>query len=124
MLRKAIEAHWRIIATAMLILLLVVTAKIARSNYDRAITAESSIASSAAVTKNVISAMNLINDISKVAHEDKQTLQQKGETHVVYISQALKGDPCGNQPVPSAAIDSLRELKDSLRTGSSSSDKR
>lgn len=40
MLRKAIEAHWRIIATAMLVLMLIITAKIARSNYDRAVAAE------------------------------------------------------------------------------------
>ncbi len=40
MLWKAIGAHWRIIAAAMLVLMLVITTKIARSNYDRAITAE------------------------------------------------------------------------------------
>jgi prophage endopeptidase len=40
MLWKNIGAHWRIIAAAMLILMLVITAKIARSNYDRAIAAE------------------------------------------------------------------------------------
>ncbi|MCP2005243.1 UNVERIFIED_ORG: prophage endopeptidase [Buttiauxella agrestis ATCC 33320] len=40
MLREAIARHWRVILAALLILLLVVTAKIARSNYDRAITAE------------------------------------------------------------------------------------
>jgi prophage endopeptidase len=40
MLWKTIGDHWRIIAAAMLILMLVITAKIARSNYDRAIAAE------------------------------------------------------------------------------------
>jgi prophage endopeptidase len=40
MLWKAIETHWRIIAAAMLVLMLIITAKIARSNYDRAIASE------------------------------------------------------------------------------------
>lgn len=124
MLREAIARHWRALLGALLIMLLVVTAKIARSNYDRAIAAESSIESTAMVTKNVVTAMALINDISRAAHDDKQDLQQKGETHVVYISQVLKGDPCGNQPVPSSAANSLRELKDSLRPGTGRADKR
>lgn len=124
MLWKTIETHWRMIAAMLLILMLAITAKIARSNYDRAIAAEISLESSAVVTKNVIATMNLINDISRAAHEEKQKLQQEGETHVVYISQALKGDPCGNQLVPSAAANSLRELKDSLHSGTGRADKR
>jgi prophage endopeptidase len=40
MLREAIARHWRVILASLLILMLVITAKIARSNYDRAITAE------------------------------------------------------------------------------------
>lgn len=124
MLWKTIETHWRMIAAMLLILMLAITAKIARSNYDRAIVAESSLESSAAVTKNVIATMNLINDISRAAHEEKQELQQEGETRVVYIRQALKDDACGNQLVPDAAADSLRELKEGLHTGASSSDKR
>lgn len=40
MLWKTIEAHWRIIAATMLLAMLVFTAKIARTNYDRALLAE------------------------------------------------------------------------------------
>ncbi|RKQ38383.1 lysis protein [Enterobacter sp. R1(2018)] len=40
MLWKTLEDNWRIIAAVMLLLMLVVTAKIARSNYDRALIAE------------------------------------------------------------------------------------
>lgn len=40
MIWKFIEAHWRIIAATMLVIMLVITAKIARSNYYRAVTAE------------------------------------------------------------------------------------
>lgn len=77
-----------------------------------------------AITLNFVTAMNLINDISKAAHEEKQSLAEKGATHVVYIRQTLQGDPCANQLVHSAATNSLHELKDSLRTGSSGSNQR
>jgi prophage endopeptidase len=79
---------------------------------------------SEAITNNVITAMNLIRDISKATQNAKNELAQKGETRIVYIRQALEGDPCANQLVPSAAADSLREYADSLRPGSGSTNKR
>lgn len=79
---------------------------------------------SEAITSNVITTMNLIRDISQATQNAKNELAQKGETRIVYIRQALEGDPCANQPVPSAAADSLREYADSLRTVPSSADKR
>jgi prophage endopeptidase len=78
---------------------------------------------SEAITNNVITAMNLIRDISKATQNAKNELAQKGETRIVYIRQALEGDPCANQLVPSAAADSLREYADSLRPGSGSTNK-
>lgn len=71
---------------------------------------------SEAITKNVITTMNLIRDISQATQNAKQELAQKGETRIVYIKQSLQGDPCANQLVPSAAADSLREYADSLRS--------
>ncbi|MEP9172167.1 DUF2570 domain-containing protein [Enterobacter hormaechei] len=79
---------------------------------------------SAAITNNVITTMNLIRDISQATQNAKNELAQKGETRIVYIRQALEGDPCANQLVPSAATDSLREYAESLRSGSSGADKR
>ncbi|HDR2528524.1 TPA: DUF2570 domain-containing protein [Enterobacter ludwigii] len=79
---------------------------------------------SEAITSNVITTMNLIRDISQATQNAKNELAQKGETRIVYIRQALEGDPCANQPVPSAAADSLREYADSLRSGPSGTDKR
>ncbi|HEI8775616.1 DUF2570 domain-containing protein [Enterobacter cloacae] len=79
---------------------------------------------SEAVTNNVITTMNLIRDISQATQNAKNELAKKGEARIVYIRQALEGDPCANQPVPSAAADSLREYADSLRPGSSGTDKR
>ncbi|EPV2494561.1 TPA: DUF2570 domain-containing protein [Enterobacter hormaechei] len=79
---------------------------------------------SEAITSNVITTMNIIRDISQATQNAKNELAQKGETRIVYIRQALEGDPCANQPVPSAAADSLREYADSLRPSSGGADKR
>lgn len=79
---------------------------------------------SEAITGNVITTMNIIRDISQATQNAKNELAQKGETRIVYIREALQGDPCANQLVPSAAANSLREYADSLRPGSSSADKR
>lgn len=79
---------------------------------------------SEAITSNLITAMNLIRDISQATQNAKNELAQKGETRIVYIRQALQGDPCANQLVPAAAADSLREYENSLRSGSSGADKR
>ena len=79
---------------------------------------------SEAIINNVITTMNLIRDISQATQNAKNELAQKGETRIVYIRQALEGDPCANQPVPSAAADSLREYADSLRASPGSADKR
>lgn len=79
---------------------------------------------SEAITNNVITTMNLIREISQATQNAKNELAEKGETRIVYIRQALEGDPCANQLVPSAAADSLREYADSLRPGSGGADKR
>ncbi len=79
---------------------------------------------SEAITSNVITTMNLIRDISQATQNAKNELAQNSETRIVYIRQALEGDPCANQLVPSAAADSLREYADSLRSGPSGADKR
>lgn len=79
---------------------------------------------SEAITNNVITTMNLIRDISQATQNAKNELAKKGETRIVYIRQALEGDPCANQLVPAAAADSLREYTDSLRPSSGGADKR
>ncbi|ENF7816557.1 DUF2570 domain-containing protein [Enterobacter soli] len=79
---------------------------------------------SEAITNNVITTMNIIRDISQATQNAKNELAQKGETRIVYIRQALEGDPCANKLVPSAAADSLREYADSLRPDSGGPDKR
>ena len=79
---------------------------------------------SESITSNVITTMNLIRDISQATQNAKNELSQNGETRIVYIRQALEGDPCANQLVPAAAADSLREYANSLRSGPGGADKR
>ncbi|MCV2533159.1 DUF2570 domain-containing protein [Enterobacter wuhouensis] len=79
---------------------------------------------SEAITNNVITTLSLIRDISKATQNAKNELAQKGETRIVYIRQALEGDPCANQLILSAAADSLREYADSLRSGPGGADRR
>ena len=79
---------------------------------------------SEAITNNVITTMNLIRDISQATQNAKNELAKKGETRIVYIRQALEGDPCANQLVPAAAADGLREYADSLRPSTGGTDKR
>ncbi|EOD5680839.1 DUF2570 domain-containing protein [Klebsiella pneumoniae] len=76
------------------------------------------------VSNSVVTAMNLINDISRVTQNAKTELSQAGEQRVIYIRQALEGDQCAKQLVPAAAADSLREYADGLRVGAGGPDKR
>lgn len=76
------------------------------------------------VSNSIITAVNLINDISRVTQNAKTELFQAGEQRVIYIRQALKGDQCAKQLVPAAAADSLREYADGLRAGTRGTDKR
>ena len=76
------------------------------------------------VSNSVVTAMNLINDISQVTQNAKTELSQAGEQRVIYIRQALEGEQCAKQLVPAAAADSLREFANGLRTGAGGPDKR
>lgn len=119
------------IASAVIICLMVILGWLANHYYDnatkfkeqrdkttvRAETAET-------VSNSVITAMNLINDISRITQNAKTELYQAGEQRVIYIRQALEGDQCAKQLVPAAAADSLREYADGLRAGAGGPDKR
>lgn len=74
------------------------------------------------VSNSVVTAMNLINDISRATQNAKTELSQTGEQRVIYIRQALEGDQCAKQLVPAAAADSLREYANGLRTDASGPD--
>lgn len=76
------------------------------------------------VSNSVVTAMNLINDISQATQNAKTELFLEGEQRVIYIRQALEGDQCAKQLVPASAADSLREYADSLRPGAGSPYKR
>ncbi|MBK0162124.1 DUF2570 domain-containing protein [Klebsiella sp. S69] len=74
------------------------------------------------VSNSVITAMNLINDISRITQNAKTELSQAGEQRVIYIRQALEGDQCAKQLVPAAATDIMREYADGLRAGAGGPD--
>lgn len=76
------------------------------------------------VSNSVVTAMNLINDISRATQNAKTELSQTGEQRVIYIRRALEGDQCAKQLVPAAAADGLREYADGLRSGATGADKR
>ncbi|WP_157076043.1 DUF2570 domain-containing protein [Erwinia persicina] len=112
-------SNWRFVLVAGLILLCVGMAKLASGYYERAVNAEHSLASSEAITRNATAAINLMYDITKAANAERQSLQEKGETHVVYIREAVKGDECAVRDIPAAAADDLRLYADSVRAGTS-----
>lgn len=109
--------NWRAIVWGLLLVMTIAAAKLASSYHARATSVEKSLATSEAITRNAIAAVNLMYDITKAANAERQSLQQKGETHVVYIREAVKGDECAVRDIPAAAADDLRLYADSVRAG-------
>ncbi|MES3370381.1 DUF2570 domain-containing protein [Enterobacter hormaechei] len=128
MISALVKRYWVQIAVVALIALMALIMRHYRQSAleyrDQLDKATVRAETSEAITNNVITTMNLIRDISQATQNAKNELAQKGETRIVYIRQALEGDPCANQLVPAAAADSLREYADSLRSGPSGADKR
>lgn len=128
MISALVKRYWVQIAVVTLIALMALIMRHYRQSAmeyrDQRDKATVRAETSEAITNNVITTMNLIRDISQATQNAKNELAQNGETRIVYIRQALEGDPCANQLVPSAAADSLREYADSLRSGAGGADKR
>ncbi|HBL9065118.1 TPA: DUF2570 domain-containing protein [Enterobacter hormaechei] len=128
MISALVKRYWVQIAVVTLIALMALIMRHYRQSAmeyrDQRDKATVRAETSEAITNNVITTMNLIRDISQATQNAKNELAQKGETRIVYIRQALEGDPCANQLVPSAAANSLREYADSLRASPSGADKR
>lgn len=128
MISALVKRYWVQIAVVALIALMALIMRHYRQSAleyrDQLDKATVRAETSEAITNNVITTMNLIRDISQANQNAKNELAHKGETRIVYIRQALEGDPCANQLVPSAAADSLREYADSLRASPSGADKR
>lgn len=117
-------SNLRLMAGVLLIVVCAVMTNLAGLFHSRALRAEESLSSAEAITKNATAAINLMYDISKAANAGRQEQQHKGETHVVYIREAVKGDECAVRDVPVAAADNLRMYADSLRPGATAKDKR
>ncbi|EMJ3153903.1 TPA: exotoxin [Yersinia enterocolitica] len=71
---------------------------------------------------NYTTSVRIFNDIAKANENDKQKIAQAGETRVVYIREAIKGDDCTNKPVPAAAADLLRKHANQIRSGATGTD--
>lgn len=79
--------------------------------------AQQSLNSTQAVTKNALTAIRLMHDISKATHDEKQKLADDGAARVVYIREAVKDDQCAVRVVADAATDHLRMLENRVRSG-------
>lgn len=116
-------SNWRSLLAMVLIILCALMATLARHYHDKYSRIKEEAGSAASITCNATAAINLMYEISKATHTERQALQQTGDKHVVYIRETVKGDDCANRPVPVAAADNLRMYSDSLRSGSGSKDK-
>lgn len=113
---------WDAVAVAILVLViigLVITVKVQSSaNADlktenKSLTQQKQQAE--AITNNVITAVNLINDISRATHDEKETLASDAGARVVYIRNKLASDACANTVIDNDAVNSLRNYADGLR---------
>lgn len=72
------------------------------------------------IAGNVIQSMRIFNAITRANHDEKQQIQRRSETTVVYIREKLSTDECAIRPVPDDVVSKLREHADRIRNGSSS----
>ncbi len=108
-----------IVILALFIIGLAVTVKVQHtSNVELAKQkeqAEQGKATAEAITNNVITAVTLINDISRATHEQKTTVAADAGDRVVSIRNQLSTDACANTRIDSAAVEQLRQYADGLR---------
>lgn len=120
---------WDAVAIAVLILLVIalcVTVKLQSSSKALLTQQNEQLkqerTSAEAITTNVLRATALFNDIAQATHDDNQASNSESEGRVVIIRQAIKGDVCAAQPVPSAAVDQLRANRNKVRSGPTGAD--
>ena len=87
-----------------------------RSNSARAEKAEEQVKQTTSITNNVINAITIFNRISQAATDEKQRNNEQSSVRVVVIREAVKVDECAVQPVPAAAVNSLREHRNKIRS--------
>lgn len=76
--------------------------------------------SAEAITVNVVAAVRLFNDIAASTQGDKQQASASSENRVVIIRQAVEGDKCAALPVPAAAAQQLRQHRNQISAGTTS----
>ncbi|CCP02962.1 Putative protein p14 [Erwinia amylovora Ea644] len=117
-------ANWRVLLSMALILLSALMATLASHCHSKYSHIKEEADSAAAITRSATAAINLMYDISKATHTERQALQQTGDKHVVYIREKVKADSCATRAVPAVAADRLRLYADSLRPSAEAKDKR
>lgn len=113
----------RLNLTPIFALLLAIVSFLVMHYHGKYTAAQNELSSTQAITTSILTAVDLMYATSKAAHEDKQKLADEGETRIVYIRKAVKGDECAARTVPDAATDNLRMLENSARTGLPAKDK-
>lgn len=89
-----------------------------QSNSNRADSAEKALTQAKTVTANVMTTLSIFNTISQANADAKQRIEKQTEDRVVIIEKAIASDYCAKQPVPSAAVEQLREHANRIRSGS------
>ncbi|WP_167012541.1 hypothetical protein [Candidatus Pantoea multigeneris] len=108
-----------IVILALFIIGLAVTVKVQHtSNVELAKQkeqAEQGKATAEAITNNVITAVTLINDLSRATHEEKTTVAADAGERVITIQKQLSTDTCANTHINSDAVEQLRGFANGLR---------
>ncbi|MEY8710472.1 DUF2570 domain-containing protein [Mangrovibacter phragmitis] len=89
-----------------------------QSNSNRADAAEKALTQAKTVTANVMTTLSIFNTISQANADAKQRIEKQTEDRVVIIEKAIASDDCAKQPVPSAAVEQLREHANRIRSSS------
>lgn len=113
-----LKEHWRwwlVIGVLVLIAWLWNERDKLRNNLNTANTAANS---SQAITDNVLRTVSIINTISEANQHAKDQIAQESQRTAQDIKVAVANDDCAARPVPSRAVERLRQYADSLRTSS------
>ncbi|WP_051916924.1 MULTISPECIES: hypothetical protein [unclassified Serratia (in: enterobacteria)] len=79
------------------------------------------ISSQETITGNILTTINLMQDIAKATHDDKNAIALESQRAKADIKAAVTGDACADSPVPAGAVNRLRDYANSVRSGTSSS---
>lgn len=68
---------------------------------------QNDISSQETITSNVLKTINLMHDIAKATHDDKDAIALESQRAKADIKAAVAGDVCADSPVPAVAVSPL-----------------